>query len=521
MRRKLSIACLSAIIIALVAFAPEWSPLSRVAPTGRAQMFTKQPLYRYQSRRGQYLYATTAKLPKGLTDGPWESEGIVCYVPEPRPHGTQPVYQLMSDSNEFGIRYFFTSSSGEAQSAQTAGWHEPGVVFHVAATKLPGTVPIYRLYKPPVPQKKKDKSVWDKIGEAISGPEFTQDTAGVLQDAYFYTIREDEKATAMAGGFMYQGVLGYAWESASPPPAATAPDLTVIKTTPEEFSVTAVVANKGTRNTSGAGYSVSLLVFDKNDKLLFKRQAPAPGMSPNQSLPVKIDTGGQSLNGRRYQVKVDEADAVKESDEDNNETALLPGPTGPKIKVADPAQTTNLALAIDLRDRRERMVTVGQSQYKYVDFDLAVTNASVFPVDAFQPLTLLPPNPCGVKSSDARLFAEIVWGREGRDTQPIMRGVCVPLLSPQDLAKMTFSLREEKGTAGLLQVIVRDRLTGLEHKSNVYAVGAFGVGKALFSVGCKTFLGRADEFLCTTKTGMAACENLRQQGKPIKCRLAN
>jgi hypothetical protein len=518
MRRKLSIACLSAIITALVAFAPEWSPLSRIAPTGQAQIFTRQPLYRFQSARGHYLYKTGATLPPGLSDGPWENEGIACHVPDPAPHGTKPVYQL-SKSDDIGVRYAFTSDPSEANAV--TGWTNQGVVFHVASTKLPGTVPFYRLYKPLIPAKKKDTSIGAKITEVFTGPEFTESTAGLLQDTTFYTIDVHDRAVALNNGFVSQGILGYVWESSSAPPAATAPDLTIIKTIPEEFSVTAIVANKGTRNTSGASYSLSLTVFDQNNKLLFQRTAAGPGLSPNQLQPVKIDTGGQSLKGKRYQVRVDEADAVTELIEDNNETALLPGPSGPTIKVADSVQTTNFGLGLDLRDRRERMVTVGQSQYKYVDFDLAITNANVFPNDAFQPLTLLPPNPCGIKPSNARLFADIIWGREGRDTQPIMRGICIPLLSPQDLAKMTFSLREEKGTAGLLQVIVRDRLTGLEHKSNVYQVGAFGVRPALFSVGCKAFLGRPDDFLCTSKQGMAACENLRQQGKPIKCRPAN
>jgi hypothetical protein len=84
---------------------------------------------------------------------------------------------------------------------------------------------------------------------------------------------------------------------------------------------------------------------------------------------------------------------------------------------------------------------------------------------------------------------------------------------------MTFSLSAEKGTASLLQVIIHDRLTGIDHKSNVYPVGAFGIAKVLSSVGCFAWLGRADDIACRTPVGMAACENLKAKGKPITCRL--
>jgi hypothetical protein len=130
------------------------------------------------------------------------------------------------------------------------------------------------------------------------------------------------------------------------------------------------------------------------------------------------------------------------------------------------------------------------------------------------------PNPRGSKQFTARLYADISSGREGRDTRGVMRGTCVSINSTQDLARMTFKLPVASGAANLLQVTVHDRLTGFEHTSNIYPVGAFGVSKVLFTVGCKALLGRPDDFICSTKTGAAACENLRRQGKPIQCRIA-
>jgi hypothetical protein len=411
MTKIVLIACLFIVVGGLTLAAPE---LGRdFAPTALAQQNGQAPLYRYQSQRGHYLYATSAKLPAGLDDGPWESEGVTCYVPQPKPHGTTPVYQLSSQTNNLGTRYFFTVDLNEVQSYQTQGWINQGIVFHIADVKLPGTVPVYRLYKGLAPQVKKDKSLLDKISEAISGPEFTQETAGVLQDSYFYTIREEEKALALKSGFIQLGILGYAW-----PPTSS------------------------------------------------------PSTALNKPEPPKIKTGGTTH--------------------------------------------TSIPLALNLIDVRDVKVSSGQLQGKLTAYDLAITNAK-FPADAFQQLTILAPNPCAGKSSTARLQAEIIWGRQGKDSEPIMRGTCIPLGSPQDLAKMTFNLGSEKGTASLLQVIIHDRLTGIDHKSNVYPVGAFGIGKVLSTLGCKAFLGRPDDFLCSN-SGMVACENLRKQGKPINCR---
>jgi len=517
MTKILLFTCLLIIVAGLSFIAPEWPQNFRVVAPALAQQTGRTPLYRYQSRKGHYLYATSAKLPAGLDDGPWESEGLTCYVPEPKPHGTTPVYQLMSQTNDLGTRYFFTTDLNEVQTYQTQGWSNQGTAFHIASVKLAGTVPVYRLYKGLAPQVKKDKSLWDKISEAISGPEFTQETAGVLQDAYFYTISEDEKAVALKGGFIQLGILGYAW----PPTAAGSsvlnrPDLVILKTIADATSVTALLKNQGVVNTGGIKYEIALLIYDKENNLEARLYQTAPALSPDQTIPVKFDTAQQSVVGKRYQVVVDEPNAIKESKEKNNATEIMDGP-GPKIKTGGTPQSS-IPLALNLLDVREIKVSSGQLQGKLTAYDLAITNASKLPADAFQQLPL-PPNPCADKSSKARLQAEIIWGRQGKDSQPIMRGTCIPLGSPQDLAKMTFSLSAEKGTASLLQVIIHDRLTGIDHKSNVYPVGAFGIAKVLSSVGCYAFIGRPDDFTCST-SGMAACENLQQQGKPIKCRPA-
>src|ERR1044072_6808031 len=133
MSRRLVLVCLSILIGALILTDTMLPLASRIIPTAFAQQFKTQALYRFQSRKGNYLYTTSASLPSGLSDRPWENEGIVCHVPMPAPHGTKPVYQL-SKSDDLGVRYPFTSSVTEANGG--GGWTNSGIVFQVANTQL-------------------------------------------------------------------------------------------------------------------------------------------------------------------------------------------------------------------------------------------------------------------------------------------------------------------------------------------------------------------------------------------------
>ena len=518
MKRSLGFICLLVMIAILITATPILR-LSDVAPVAFAQAFATKPLYRYQSARGQYLYTTDSKLPPGLSDGPWENEGVVCHVAKGPNHEVQttPVYQL-AKSDDFGVHYFYTNKSDEADTAEADGWTKQGIGFHVSPKQVPGTVPLYRLYKPVVPAKQKDKSWLDKIGEFIAGPEFTEAGADVLQDAHFYTIRQDELSIASKSGFNLEGRIGYVWETPYPPPAALAPDLIVQHTQADDTSVTVVLRNQGTANTGGVKYEVALSVYDDKNNFLYKLHQPAPGLSPNQSSQVKFDTGGKSLMAKRYQVKVDETNAVEESNEDNNETDMLSGPPL-RLKVPAPNDSGLIPLVLDLKSYHQRTQQAGGAQLHFADFVITIANAKDFPKEAFAPLTILPAEYCGAHESNARLFAMVGWGREGKDTAAILKGACIPLSSPAALASMSFSIPEEKGDVGLIRVEIRDRLTNLLHQSQIIKVGAFGVAEVLVPLGCYEFLGRPDDFYCKNKTAMAACENLQKKGKPIKCRI--
>jgi hypothetical protein len=46
------------------------------------------------------------------------------------------------------------------------------------------------------------------------------------------------------------------------------------------------------------------------------------------------------------------------------------------------------------------------------------------------------------------------------------------------------------------------------------------VSDSLFKLGCKNFLGREDEYICTTKTGETFCEAFKQAGEAKDCKRA-
>jgi CARDB protein/uncharacterized protein DUF5648 len=519
MKRQIRFGCLL-FAIGMLIFTASNSLRFAIEPAAHGQAFSTKPLYRYQSARGQYLYTTEAKLMAGMSDGPWENEGIVFRVANGPNHTTQtaPIYQL-AKTDDFGVHFFYTNKPAEADTAVGQGWTKQGIGFYLSPKMVNGTMAVYRLYKPVVPAQQNDQGLLAKISELISGPEFTEAAADVLQDAHFYTTSVKEVKTAKKSGFILEGVLGYAWEAeAASPPAALVADLVVQNTHAEDTTVTAIVRNQGTANTGAAKYEVALHVYDKQNNFLYRLNQTGPPLSPNQSGQVKFDTNGKSLMGKQYRVTVDTNSMVQESDEDNNQTAMLPGPP---LKIAPATHDTGLInLAMNLKSFQEK--NMGSSNFQLGIAEVSISNARDFQQDAFTPLTVLPPQQCVAgHQSNARLFARLNWGRAGKDTAAIMKGPCLPISSSQALTSMTFSIPEELGKVALIQLEIHDRLTNLKHKSQLINVGAFGVGAALDKLGCRPFLGRPDDFSCDNPTGVAACENLQKQGKPIKCRLKN
>ena len=483
-----------------------WVSSSTVVSMTAFQSIESQPLYRFRSKKGHLFYTPSATVPKA-SDGPWKNEGIVCYVPLKPNHtiNTTSVFQLAKSDN-WGARFAYTNSFAEADGYKggpanengVGQWFNQGEVFRVCSQQGLNTVPLYRLYLP--------------VRLTNPGQKFTGVVVGT--DTQFLTTSESEKNNALSHGWVDQGIIGYVWLSPYPPPPTPLPDLTVFSAKADESSVTVILMNKGKANTGGFKYDVRLTVFDESGKVLIKSSKAAPGMSPNQKTQVVFDQLGKSLNNTRYKVSVDSTNALEESDEGNNETGMLEGPhrnlISPKVN-PDAVRPPSISLS------GQRDVTMKNGAVMTV-FTLSVYNWESYSKEWFQELTVLPETSCAAEPTKARMLAHI-WIQTGE--RPAQKAGCKPLNSQLELKTV-----ETMPTGGALPkpdrifVVLEDRLVGASYKSDSVVVGAFNIDKTLFPLGCKRFLGRATDFVCTKKLGFDACENLKKQGKPINCRLA-
>jgi hypothetical protein len=175
-----------------------------------------------------------------------------------------------------------------------------------------------------------------------------------------------------------------------------------------------------------------------------------------------------------------------------------------------------IPLSLQLLGKSQPTKKVGTKEYPYANYTFAISNAGIIPNKWFLPLTILPPESCwNGKASPARLVLELVWSPWEK---PVRKGVCIPITSPKQLSSLEFELAEGIGIASTVQVHLRDRLTGIRHPSNILIVGESEVSRTLNTVGCKYFLGRVGEYLCTTDAGFAACTNLKSKARLIACR---
>ena len=463
--------------------------------------YKTEPLYRFRSTKGYLLYKTRDSLPAGLGNGPWKNEGMACHVPTGGA-GLKPVYQLFK-SDAYGTRFNYTTNKAEADSAKggvlnsysgLANWTNQGVVFYVAATQLAGTTPLFKLSRPP--------------SILAAGPD-----AGKLHpgwDASFLTDDVDDKKIALSQGWKSEGVLGYVWRM--PAEAEWLPDLYVPMVSAEEFSVKAIIANQGKANTGGADVYAHLLLYDASGKPVFSDGKFVGGLSPGQTHPVTFDTGKRSLVGLRYQIKVDLSNLVRESNESNNLTD--PAEFHRKIKInPDPNGATRVPPPSFVITGVTSTPT--QAQPKHTSYQLTVSNSDAYDATWFVSLkNKLPPSPCGPGMTDARMVLQFSVIRNGR---PINAG-CKPLNGSQQMHILTVETAALLSDSDGVVITLIDRLHGTKYDSTPFTVGWFGLAKTLVPAGCKYFLGRAGSYLCNSEQGMAACENLRKQGKPIECR---
>jgi len=459
-----------------------------------AQEGETKPLYSFVNSTGHRLYKIGSGMPSGVSGGLWKSEGVVAHVMPTQMSGTKPVYQLIM-TNPF-VSFAYTGDKKEADKWKGGSgqgqWMNQGPVFYVASVQLPGTVPLYRLYAPV-----------RVLGDTSSGG-----FSGWAPDSgqHFYTTKGSEKTHAINNGWVNQGIVGYVWKEPYPP---AMPDLTIQKTTADDSSVKVIYANKGKASASSPELKIVLSIYDKSGKQLFSTSKTAGGVSAGSVREVVIPSGSASLRNNRYKVKIDGGNVIKESDEDNNETAMLDGPKGLKI---NPIDTSEKKLPQpSIRITGQKGLPGNRTAYQ-----LAVSNWNAYPTEFFQSIdeNVLPPSSCAAAQSKARMLAHlsVLTG----NAKPKRVG-CKPLNSAQDLQKLELIISGVLEDTDKVLVTVEDRFTKTKTDSYPLMEGWTGIGKLLQTVGCKNFLGREGNYLCTTDQGFKTCEDLRKQGKPIKC----
>lgn len=144
---------------------------------GNSQPTELQPLFRlWGPADGDHFYTTNFSERDGLLTRNYFSEGITGYMYGVRKDGSAPLYR--SYSHAIGDHLYTTSES----EAHTPGYSYEGIMGYISQTDSDKTTPIYRLYS-------------SAIGD------------------HFYTTSSTEAASAIASGYLGEGIAGYLYLS--------------------------------------------------------------------------------------------------------------------------------------------------------------------------------------------------------------------------------------------------------------------------------------------------------------------
>jgi hypothetical protein len=214
------------------------------------------PLYRlFAPSTGIHFYTTDENRKQESLGTGWTSEGIAAHILSQQAPGTVPLYVLFEklsfNSKEGNPIFGYTTSEAEKNQLLNnpgvpeleGGWVNDGGHWHldgngiagyIASTQLSGTVPLFRLYHPPV-----------------FGPEETEGTVGGAIQVFnrvhfrkcrpssydnFYTTSAAEKDKALSQfGYKFFRIEGYVWPQATTviphvgPGKPTDPDTELLK----------------------------------------------------------------------------------------------------------------------------------------------------------------------------------------------------------------------------------------------------------------------------------------------------
>jgi hypothetical protein len=105
---------------------------------------------------------------------------------------------------------------------------------------------------------------------------------------------------------------------------------------------------------------------------------------------------------------------------------------------------------------------------------------------------------------------------KNRNTLLAAEAACRPFYK-NEMGNLSFTVAGLTPDSAKVKSTLEDRVFKAKYSSPLFDVEQFILLKGLNALGCKTFLGNPNSFLCTTDSGFKSCEDMRKNGKPIKC----
>jgi hypothetical protein len=207
------------LLATVLAYQPLISTAARAAVSPPAANVPMVPLFRlYAETTGINFYTADPKRrDSAIASGAWKQIGITGYVFDQKVPDTVPLYMVETDIG-FGAIFGYTISFNEVMHlTQKKGWYTEGngIACYVAATQLPGTLPLYRLYRAKTGTKDSGGGFFD----FLAGPEFkTEGSDHIVGDFdNFYTTSQAERDSAVANAkYTYLRREGYIWTQPTP-----------------------------------------------------------------------------------------------------------------------------------------------------------------------------------------------------------------------------------------------------------------------------------------------------------------
>ena len=299
-------------------------------------------------------------------------------------------------------------------------------------------------------------------------------------------------------------------------PVRLLPDLKIAQVSAKGNQAVVRVANVCKGNAGPA--EVSLTVYygaskkTKEAEILKKKTPPLAGLNTSigqrsADIVFTLDSPNvKTFDGKFIYVVIDKTNAIKEASEGNNwyergEGAAQPFPEGVNCgeEVTDiPAPSIKL--------------TSVKSAGSGTTYAFAVSNWDKVPFEWLTG-TVGTSVQCEGKYLSARMIAH-VYTVKGNGTA--QEAGCRSF-NQHDLSNLSLTVPGLATDSAKVKLVLEDRARKTKYPSPFFDVEPFILVNGLNALGCKSFLGIPNSFLCTTDSGFKACEDMRKGGKAIKC----